>query len=169
MANDAGKELSHLSPEGKARMVDVGGKDVTAREARAEGWVNIGADIAQMLRRTGSVGKGDVLQAARLAGIMAAKRTPDLIPLCHPLLLDVVAVDAELSDDRVRVTARAACRGRTGAEMEALTAVAVACLTVHDMVKSAGRGIEIGPIRLVEKSGGRSGRWAREDNSNAAC
>ena len=155
-------DLTHLSADGKARMVDVGGKRVTAREARAEGWLRVGRRIARRLRETGGLAKGNVLETARLAGIMAAKRTGDLIPMCHPLALDVVEVEADVEDDHVRVTARIKCRARTGVEMEALTAVAVACLTVYDMVKSAEKGIQIGPIRLLEKSGGRSGRWTRE-------
>jgi len=159
-------DMTHLSAEGKARMVDVGDKRITAREARAEGWIRVGARIARRLRETGALAKGDVLETARLAGIMAAKRTSGLIPMCHPLPLDVVEMEAEVEDDRVRLSARVRCRARTGVEMEALTAVAVACLTVYDMVKSAAKGIEIGPIRLVEKSGGRSGRWTREKSDH---
>ncbi len=153
--------FSHLSPDGRARMVDVADKPVTRRIARAEAWVNVGADIAERLRQEGGLAKGNVLETARLAGIMAAKRTPGLIPMCHPLPLDLVDVSAELVGDRVRLIATAAVEGKTGVEMEAMTAAAVAALTVYDMVKSAGRGIEIGPVRLLEKEGGKSGHWQR--------
>jgi len=159
----ADPELSHLSPEGAARMVNVGGKPVTRRMAAAEAWVTVGAEIADRLRRDGALAKGNVLETARLAGIMAAKRTADLIPLCHPLALDAVDIDAEVVEDRVRIESRAHCEGRTGVEMEAMVAAAVAALTVYDMVKSAGRGVEIGPVRLIEKSGGRSGHWKRKE------
>jgi cyclic pyranopterin phosphate synthase len=143
-------------------MVSVSGKAVTARTARAEAWVKVGASIAKQLRQSGSVAKGNVLETARLAGIMAAKRTGELIPMCHPLILDVVELDAALVDDRVRLESRVACEGKTGVEMEAMTAAAVAALTVYDMVKSAGKGVEIGPVRLLEKTGGRSGHWRKE-------
>jgi len=159
---DAKSGLRHVSPAGQARMVSVTDKAVTARTARAEAWVNVGAAIAEMLRQSGGVAKGNVLETARLAGIMAAKRTSELIPMCHPLALDIVEVDATLDGDWVRVEARVACEGKTGVEMEALTAAAVAALTVYDMVKSAGKGVEIGPIRLMEKTGGKSGHWARD-------
>ncbi len=154
--------LSHVSADGTARMVDVGNKSSSRREAIAEVWVNIGPEIAKLLQETGSVAKGNVLETARLAGITAAKKTADLIPMCHPLALDVVDVSADLVDSRVHIKARAASEGKTGVEMEALTAASVAALTVYDMVKSAGKGIEIGPLRLLEKSGGRSGTWRRE-------
>ncbi len=158
--------LSHISPDGAARMVDVGEKPSTRREAIAETWVNVGPEIAKLLRETGSVTKGNVMETARLAGITAAKKTSDFIPMCHPLLLDVVDVSAELVDTRVHIRARVASQGKTGVEMEALTAASVAALTVYDMVKSAGKGIEIGPLRLLEKSGGRSGPWRRGDPPN---
>ncbi len=161
----ADPELSHLSPEGAARMVNVGGKPVTRRMAAAEAWVAVGAEIADRLRRDGALAKGNVLETARLAGITAAKRTADLIPLCHPLALDAVELDAEVVEDRVRIESRAHCEGRTGVEMEAMVAAAVAALTVYDMVKSAGRGVEIGPVRLLEKSGGKSGHWKRTDRN----
>ena len=154
--------LRHLSKDGAARMVNVGAKPVTARTARAEAWVEVGAPIAALLGESGAVAKGNVLVTARLAGIMAAKRTSELIPMCHPLLLDAVELDAALVGDRVRLEARVTCEGKTGVEMEAMTAVAVAALTVYDMVKSAGKGVEIGPIRLLEKSGGKSGHWRKE-------
>ena len=154
-------ELSHVSASGRARMVGVSGKARTARTARAEAWVDVGAEIAALLRRSGGVAKGDVLETARLAGILAAKRTSELIPMCHNLPLDAVELDATLVDNRVRIEARVCCEGKTGAEMEAMTAAAVAALTVYDMVKSTGKGVEIGPIRLLEKTGGKSGHWRR--------
>lgn len=160
------RKLSHVSDDGRASMVDVGQKDPTRRTAVAEAWVDVGADIALMLRTSGAVAKGNVLETARVAGIMAAKRTPDLIPMCHPLALDVVELDAELVGDRVRLVARAACHGKTGVEMEAMTAASVAALTVYDMVKSAGKGVVIGPTRLLEKSGGKSGHWQRAENGD---
>jgi cyclic pyranopterin phosphate synthase len=139
----------------------VGAKPVTARTARAEAWVEVGAPVAALLGESGAVAKGNVLETARLAGIMAAKRTSELIPMCHPLPLDAVELDATLVDNRVRLEARVCCEGKTGAEMEAMTAAAVAALTVYDMVKSAGKEVEIGPIRLLEKTGGKSGHWRR--------
>ena len=160
MSDDA--TFSHVRG-GKARMVDVSGKDVTQRSAVAEAWVDVGADIAARLRASGGLAKGNVLETARLAGIQAAKRTPELIPMCHPIPLELVEVDAALDGDRVHIVARASCRARTGVEMEAMTAAAVAALTVYDMVKSAARGVAIGPVRLLEKAGGKSGQWRRED------
>ncbi len=160
------RKLSHVSDDGQASMVDVGRKDPTRRTATAEAWVDLGAEIAAMLRTSGAVAKGNVLETARVAGIMAAKRTPDLIPMCHPLALDVVELDAELVGDRVHLVARAACHGKTGVEMEAMTAASVAALTVYDMVKSAGKGVGIGPIRLLEKCGGKSGHWRRAENGD---
>jgi cyclic pyranopterin monophosphate synthase len=156
-------KLSHVSPQGQARMVNVSGKRVTARTARAEAWVNVGEVVAAQLRAAGGVAKGQVLETARLAGIMAAKQTAHLIPMCHPLMLDSLEVDAALVGNQVRLESRVAGEGKTGVEMEAMCAVAVAALTVYDMVKSAGKGVEIGPIRLLEKAGGRSGPWRRED------
>ena len=155
-------DLSHVSPDGEARMVDVSAKSVTPRRAVAEAWIRVGPEIADKLRRSGGVTKGNVLQTARLAGILGAKQTARLIPMCHPVPLDGVEVEAQLVDDRVRIVATARCEGKTGVEMEAMTAAAVAALTVYDMVKSAGRGVEIGPVRLLEKSGGKSGHWKRE-------
>jgi cyclic pyranopterin phosphate synthase len=152
--------LSHVDAEGRARMVDVGGKDATLRHAIAEGSIRM-SRAAFALVKANRVDKGDVLRVAELAGIVGAKRTADLIPLCHPLTLDHVAVEAKL-DARlpgVRVRAEASLKGRTGVEMEALTACAVAALTVYDMVKAVDRRMEIGAIRLVMKSGGRSGTW----------
>jgi cyclic pyranopterin phosphate synthase len=164
MKNDP--PLTHLSPNGAARMVDVAGKPVTHRSASAEAWVNVGSEIAAQLQKDGGLDKGNVIETARVAGIMAAKRTPELIPMCHPLTLDVVEIDTQIVDDRVHLVSRVTCDGKTGVEMEALTAAAVAALTVYDMVKSARRGIEIGPVRLLEKRGGKSGEWKREEKHN---
>lgn len=158
------KNLTHLSARGAARMVDVSAKPTTEREARAEGHVLMGPATLAMVR-DGNAKKGDVLGAARIAGIMAAKRTHELIPLCHPLALTQVEVDA-IPDAKlpgIRVTARVKVAGRTGVEMEALTAVAIACLTIYDMVKSLERGMRIEGIRLVEKRGGRSGLYRAEE------
>jgi cyclic pyranopterin phosphate synthase len=154
--------LSHLGAGRQARMVDVSAKPPTPRAATAEAIVDVGPAIAQQLEETGAVAKGNVLETARLAGTLAAKRTPYLIPMCHPLVLDAVDVDAGLVGHQVRIVATVRCEGRTGVEMEAMTAAAVAALAVYDMVKSAGRGVTIGPVRLLEKSGGKSGRWRRE-------
>ena len=151
--------LTHFDAKGQAHMVDVSGKEPTARRALAEGWVRMTPETLALA--TGGAAKGDVLGTARLAGIMGAKRTADLIPLCHPLPLDKVSIDLDPDPDlpgiRVRATARTT--GRTGVEMEALTAVSVACLTVYDMLKAAEKGMEIGGIRLMEKDGGKSGAW----------
>jgi cyclic pyranopterin phosphate synthase len=156
--------FSHLNDEGRARMVDVGDKPVTRRWARAEGVVRVGPSLAEALRATGTTAKGNVLETARLAGIQAAKQASALIPLCHPVGLDVVEVDIEVVADEVHIQARTACEAKTGIEMEALTAVAVAALTVYDMCKAVDKAIEIGPIRLQEKGGGRSGLWSREQS-----
>lgn len=150
------KKLTHLGRRGEARMVDVSGKMPTERIAVAEGLVTMKASTLALVRK-GNAKKGDVLGAARLAGIMAAKRTHELIPLCHPLALQKVAVDLEAKRGGIRVRATVKVTGKTGVEMEALTAVAVACLTIYDMVKAAERGMKIERIRLVEKSGGASG------------
>jgi len=154
--------LSHLDESGKARMVDVSAKDATRRVAVAEGHVALAPATLELIAQ-GGVAKGDVIATARIAGIMAAKRTHELIPLCHPLALTSVAVDIEPAADGsgLDVTARVAVTGRTGVEMEALTAVSLACLTVYDMVKAVDRGATIGGIRLVEKSGGKSGTFRR--------
>ena len=154
--------LSHVSPRGRARMVDVSAKPPTRRAASAEAWVDVGPAVARQLRKSGAVAKGNVLESARLAGILGAKQTPYLIPMCHPLPLDVVEIDARVIGRRVQIVATVRCEGKTGVEMEAMTAAAVAALTVYDMVKSAGKGVEIGPVRLLEKRGGASGRWNRE-------
>ena len=154
-------QLSHFDETGASRMVDVGGKEITARRARAVAYITLAPETLALIRNKG-VSKGDVLEVARLAGIMASKRTPDLIPLCHPLPIDSVELGFELIDERtVKVEARVSVQARTGAEMEALTAVSVAALTVYDMCKSSDRGITIGPIGLLEKSGGKSGEFRR--------
>ena len=152
--------LTHLDKSGAANMVDVSEKAVTARTARAEGRVITAPETVALIRK-GDAKKGDVLGTARLAGIMAAKRTHELIPLCHPLLLSKVAVDCVIDEalPGVRVTAEVKVSGQTGVEMEALTAVSVACLTIYDMVKAAERGMCIEGIHLVEKRGGKSGTY----------
>ncbi len=155
--------LSHIAPDGQARMVDVGDKPITRRTAVAEAWVSLNAATMDLVRRHGGGAKGDVLQTARIAGIQAAKRTWELIPLCHPLATDVVNIEASLEGDRIRLVVEAATSGRTGVEMEALTGAAVAALTVYDMLKAVDKGIEIGPVRLLSKSGGKSGSWRREE------
>jgi len=151
-------QLTHLDEHGKARMVDVGGKAETRRVAVASGHVAMSAEALAAIR-DGAVPKGDVLAAARIAGIMAAKKTGELIPLCHPLALDAVTVDFAIGDSGVAVTASASLTGRTGVEMEALTAVSVALLTIYDMAKAIDKGMVIGDVRLIEKRGGKSGDW----------
>ena len=150
--------LTHLDEHGKARMVDVGGKAETQRIAIAEGRIRM-SPAALTAIRDGAVPKGDVLAAARIAGIMAAKKTADLIPLCHPLALTSVTVDFTLEADSVKVTASAALTGRTGVEMEAMTAVSIALLTIYDMAKAVDKGMVIDGVRLIEKRGGKSGDW----------
>ncbi len=156
-------ELSHLDAEGKARMVDVAAKEVTARNARARASVTMQAETLRLIMDGGHA-KGDVLGIARLAGIMAAKRTAELIPLCHPLALDSVSVELTCDGARNAVDIEASCavHGRTGVEMEALTAVTVAALTVYDMCKAVDRGMTIGGVRLTHKSGGKSGTFEAE-------
>lgn len=151
-------ELTHLDETGAARMVDVGGKPVTAREAVATGRITMSAGAAAAIR-AGSVQKGDVLATARIAGIMAAKKTAELIPLCHPLPLTRVSVDLAPDETGVTVTATAATEGRTGVEMEALTAASVALLTLYDMAKALDKAMVIGDVRLLTKKGGKSGDW----------
>lgn len=155
--------LTHLDDAGTARMVDVGAKDVTSRSAVARAVVRMSPGTARLVAG-GDAPKGDVLGTARLAGIMAAKRTGELIPLCHPLGLDHVDVDAEVDAEsgRVVLTATAGVSARTGVEMEAMTAATIAALTVYDMVKGVERGVEIAEVVLLEKRGGRSGHWRRE-------
>jgi len=152
--------LTHFDEAGRAHMVDVGGKDETERTATAAGSVTLSADTVALIR-DGGVKKGDVLSVARLAGIMGAKRTPDLIPLCHPLALTSVKVDLTLDEatSAVRIEATCKLKGKTGVEMEALTAVSVAALTVYDMVKAVDKSMVIGDIRLLHKAGGKSGEY----------
>ncbi|PRH85076.1 cyclic pyranopterin monophosphate synthase MoaC [Labrys okinawensis] len=158
--------LTHLDASGEANMVDVSQKAVTSRTAIAEGRVLMRAETLELVL-SGDAKKGDVRATARIAGIMAAKKTHELIPLCHPLLLSKVAVEIEpdtaLPGLTVRATAKVA--GQTGVEMEALTAVSVACLTIYDMVKAVDRGMRIEAIRLIEKSGGKSGDWHAEESA----
>jgi len=151
-------ELTHLDESGKARMVDVGAKPQTARVAVASGRIRMGAEALAAIR-DGEVPKGDVPATARIAGIMAAKKTADLIPLCHPLALDAVTVDFAFEDDGLRATATASLTGRTGVEMEAFTAVSVALLTIYDMAKAIDKAMVIEDIHLAEKRGGKSGDW----------
>ncbi|MFI4973803.1 MAG: cyclic pyranopterin monophosphate synthase MoaC [Caulobacterales bacterium] len=150
--------LTHLDAAGRARMVDVSGKPATAREAVARGLVRMSAET-KALALGGGGKKGDVRATAEIAGVMAAKRTSDLIPLCHPLALSNVEVSVDAAEEGLAVTARVKTTGPTGVEMEALTAVSVACLTIYDMLKAAERGMTIDAVRLVEKSGGASGDW----------
>lgn len=154
------RELSHLNEAGEAHMVDVGGKQVTDREAVAEGFVIMSPDLAERVF-AGDLPKGDAAAVARIAGIMAAKRTSELIPLCHPISLTGVEVTLERSGRGVRVVASVRTTDRTGVEMEAMTAVAVASLTIYDMVKGVERDVTIETVRLLTKSGGRSGKWER--------
>lgn len=151
-------ELTHLDAQGRARMVDVGGKAETQRVAIAKGRIRMNAATLAALR-DGTAPKGDVLAVARIAGTMAAKRTAELIPLCHPLALDAVSVEFAFVEDGVEARATASLTGRTGVEMEALTAVSVALLTVYDMAKAIDKGMVISDIRLIEKRGGKSGDW----------
>ena len=153
-------ELTHLDSAGQARMVDVSGKNVSARSARATGRVLLSAPAVAALRE-GRMPKGDALAVARIAGIQGAKRTPDLIPLCHPIGLHSVTVDLEVRDDGVRIAATTRTADRTGVEMEALTAVTVAALALIDMVKAVDPAAVISDVRVEEKTGGKTGRWDR--------
>jgi cyclic pyranopterin monophosphate synthase len=150
--------LTHLDRAGAARMVDVGGKAETARRAVATGRITMSPDALAAIR-AGDAPKGDVLGTARLAGIMAAKRTGDLIPLCHPLGLEAVSVEFTFEDNAIRAVAAASLTGKTGVEMEAMVAVSTALLTIYDMAKAIDKGMVISDIRLIEKSGGKSGLW----------
>jgi cyclic pyranopterin phosphate synthase len=154
------ERFTHLDESGAARMVDVSGTDVTARTATASGKVLVSAEVVELLRGEG-VPKGDALGVARVAGIMAAKRTPDLVPLCHPLAISGVTVDLTVVDDGVSITATVKTTDRTGVEMEALTAVSVAALTVIDMVKAVDKAAVITDVQVEEKSGGKSGTYQR--------
>lgn len=154
-------KLSHLDDKGQAHMVDVSAKDVTSRSATAR--ARVLADAATIaIITSGSAKKGDVLATARLAGIMAAKKTSDLIPLCHPLMISKVSVDFSLHDAHIDVEATVKVEGKTGVEMEALTACSVACLTLYDMLKAVDRGMRITDLRLVDKTGGKSGHYSAE-------
>ena len=155
-------KLSHLDDAGNAAMVDVSAKPATEREAIAEGRITMSAEALAAIR-AGAVKKGDVLATARVAGIMAAKKTSELIPLCHPLMLSKVAIDFAFEADGLRVTAMARLTGQTGVEMEALTAASVALLTIYDMAKALDKGMTIGNLRLLEKRGGKSGDWQAQD------
>ena len=157
--------LTHLDPLGRARMVDVTPKEPTHRRAVARGRVHMRTDTASLVAR-GAITKGDVLAVARVAGIQAAKRTPDLIPLCHPLLVGSVFVNFRIEDDYIEVEAQVETVDRTGVEMEALTACTVACLTIYDMCKSVDRSMLVSEIALWEKTGGRSGPYRRESSLN---
>jgi len=154
--------LTHIDEYGAARMVDVGGRPARRRRAIASGRIAMSAEAMAAIR-TGDAPKGDVLAAARIAGIMAAKRTGELIPLCHPLGLETVSIDFAFEDGAIRATARAALTGKTGVEMEAMTAVCVALLTIYDMAKAIDKAMVIGEVRLIAKSGGKSGEWKAPD------
>jgi len=151
-------KLTHIDETGRARMVDVSDKAITAREAVAEGFVRMSAETLK-LALSGAGKKGDVRAVAEIAGVMAAKKTSDLIPMCHPLALSKVEVRVEPADGGLAVTARVKTTGPTGVEMEALTAVSVACLTLYDMLKAAEKGMVVEAVRLVSKTGGKSGDW----------
>ena len=155
-------DLTHIGEDGAARMVDVGGKAETHRVAIASGRITMGPQALAAIRE-GDAPKGDVLGTARLAGIMAAKRTGDLIPLCHPLGLEAVTVDFAFEDEAIRATATASLTGKTGVEMEAMVAVSTALLTIYDMAKAIDKGMVIETVRLIEKRGGNSGTWKASD------
>ena len=154
-------EFSHLDDQGRARMVDVSGKNPSARMARAEANVVMSQELLTRLRER-TLPKGDPFEVVRIAGIQAAKRTPDLIPLCHPLPLSQIDVDIELTSGGARIETVARTTAETGVEMEALVAASVAALALYDMCKGVDKGIEIGPVRLLEKTGGKSGEWHRD-------
>lgn len=162
MANDPTDKLTHLGADGAANMVDVVDKSDTVREAVAEGFVAMTAETLETIL-AGDAKKGDVIATARIAGIMAAKKTHELIPLCHPLMLSKISIEIEPDPDLpgLRVEALARLSGKTGVEMEALTAASIACLTIYDMAKAIDKGMEIGPVRLISKTGGKSGTWTR--------
>jgi len=165
MVNHSTPTPPDATPE--THMIDVGAKPTTRRRALAEATVTVGPAVADRIRQDGGLAKGNVLETARLAGITAAKQTASLIPLCHPIPLDAVEVRADLVGDRVRIRAEVRAEAKTGVEMEALTAAAVAALTVYDMVKAAARGVEIASVRLLQKEGGASGRWTRQEPADA--
>ena len=153
-------ELSHINEQGRAKMVDVTDKEETFREATAAGTVRVNESTMALIK-SGGIKKGDVLAVAQVAGIMAAKKTPDIIPMCHPLALSSADIGFELSDTEIKIRATVKCKGVTGVEMEALTAVTAAALTVYDMCKAVQRDIEITDIMLLRKSGGKSGEFTR--------
>ncbi len=159
----SGSELTHFDDEGRARMVDVGAKEITHRRAVAGGRIDMAPETVELIR-TNRVKKGDPLAVAQVAGIMAAKRASDLIPMCHPLMLTKVDLSLDLDAGGVEIRATVETRGQTGVEMEALTAVSVAALTIYDMVKAVDRGMTISGIRLIEKAGGKSGHWIRDED-----
>ena len=159
-------KLTHLDGEGAAHMVDVGGKPATARRAVASGRITMSAEALAAIR-AGNAPKGDVLGTARIAGIMAAKRTGDLIPLCHPLGLEAVSVEFSYEPAAIRVTATASLTGRTGVEMEAMTAASIALLTIYDMAKAIDKGMVISEVRLIAKTGGKSGDWHAPETRGA--
>ena len=154
-------ELTHINEQGRARMVDVTQKEITFRQAEAEGRVRMNPETVELIR-TGWAPKGDVLAVAQVAGIMADKRTHELIPMCHPLRLTAVDISFTLEETAVHIRSQVKCRGETGVEMEALTAASAAALTIYDMCKAVQRDMEIGPIRLCRKTGGRSGTYEKE-------
>ncbi len=155
-------DLTHIGKDGSAHMVDVGGKAETHRVAIASGKITMSAEALTAIR-DGNAPKGDVLGTARVAGIMAAKRTGELIPLCHPLGLEAVSLDFELGDDSITATATASLTGKTGVEMEAMVAVSTALLTIYDMAKAVDKGMVISAVRLIEKRGGKSGVWKAQE------
>ncbi|MCW1428513.1 cyclic pyranopterin monophosphate synthase MoaC [Novosphingobium sp. JCM 18896] len=159
---DSSNRLTHLDDQGHARMVDVGGKAETQRVAIASGRIRMSPQALAAIRQ-GEVPKGDVIAAARIAGIMAAKKTGELIPLCHPLALDAVTLDFAFEEDGVRATATASLTAKTGVEMEAMTATSIALLTIYDMAKAIDKGMIIDQVRLIEKRGGKSGTWKVAD------
>jgi cyclic pyranopterin monophosphate synthase len=166
LERDAHATLTHFDESGRARMVDVGEKPATHRMALASGRVTMQPETATVIRE-GRAAKGDVLAVAQVAAIMAAKKTHDIIPMCHPLLLTKIAINFALDDTGVDITAQVETRGQTGVEMEALTAVSAAALTIYDMVKAIDRGMTIESIRLEHKSGGKSGEWERGDRAGS--
>ncbi len=154
-------ELTHINEQGRARMVDVTQKEITFRQAEAEGWVRMNPETVELIR-TGGAPKGDVLAVAQVAGIMAAKRTHELIPMCHPLRLTAVDISFTLEETAVHIRSQVKCRGETGVEMEALTAASAAALTIYDMCKAVQRDMEITDVRLCRKSGGKTGDYVKE-------
>jgi cyclic pyranopterin phosphate synthase len=157
-------KLTHFDESGRAHMVDVGGKEITSRRAVATGFVRMQPATIELIRE-GRAAKGDVLAVAQVAGIMAAKKTPELIPMCHPLMLTKVKIAFAIEEDGIGIAATVETRGQTGVEMEALTAVSGAALTIYDMVKAVDRGMTIERIELMEKEGGASGRWTRDGSA----